>query len=217
MPDLPLVLGFDTSAGHCAVALLSGGEVIAAQHVAMTKGQAEALMPMIEATLSDAHADLNDLTAIGVGIGPGNFTGVRISVSAARGLALALGIPAVGVSALEALREGHDCPALCSVDARRDQLYLQRFAPGADRGPALTALDDIDADWALPGLTCLGSHAGDLAAKLGATASPTPENPAPAIARIAARRFAQNPPRPAPLYLRAADAAPARETGPVLL
>jgi tRNA threonylcarbamoyladenosine biosynthesis protein TsaB len=217
MTDLPLVLGFDTSAGHCAVALLAGSTVIGAQHVAMIKGQAEALMPMIETVMARAQADLNDLTAIGVGIGPGNFTGVRISVSAARGLALALGIPAVGVSLLEALREGHDGPALCSVDARRDQLYLQRFAPGADRGPVLTAFDDIDAGWALPGLTCLGNRASDLAAKLRATARPAPENPVAAIARIAARRFGQHPPRPAPLYLRAADAAPARDTGPVLL
>jgi len=217
MTDLPLVLGFDTSAGHCAVALISGGAVIGAQHMAMTRGQAEALMPMIAATLSEAHAHLSDLAAIGVGIGPGNFTGVRISVSAARGLALALGIPAVGVSVLEALCEGHAGPALCSVDARRDQLYLHRFAPGADRGPELMAFDDVDADWALPGLTCLGSRADELAAKLGATARPTPGNPAPAIARIAARRYRQNPARPAPLYLRPADAAPARDTGPVLL
>jgi len=218
MPDLPLVLGFDTSAGHCAVALLSGESVVAAEHAEMTKGQAEALMPMIEAVLSKAGIGLNDLSAIGVGIGPGNFTGVRISVSAARGLALALGLPAVGVSVLEALAFGTGGPVLCSVDARRDMLYAQMFNDPLDQGgPALRDFEDL----ALPGAgakAVIGHRAEELAERIGATAR-LPEFPlAEAIARIAAERMHDATlPRPAPLYLRAADAAPARDAGPVLL
>lgn len=215
--DTPLILSFDTSAAHCAAALLSGDRVLAEMHEDMTKGQAERLMPMITELMTAADVQLADLTAIGVGIGPGNFTGVRIAVSAARGLALALDIPAVGVSLLEALQDGRDGPALCSIDARRNQLYLQRFAAEAARGPELVSFEDIGADWHVPGLTCLGHRAAEIADRLGAASAPARHAPTISIARIAARRQSSNPPRPAPLYLRAADAAPARESGPVLL
>ena len=101
MPPSPTVLAFDTSAAHCAAALLSDGQIV--QRVdEMARGQAEHLMPMLEEMLSHSDLTWRDLDAIGVGIGPGNFTGIRISVSAARGLALGLGKPAIGVSTLEA-------------------------------------------------------------------------------------------------------------------
>jgi len=93
---MTLSLGLDTSGPWCGVAVVLGGQSLAAQHAAMQKGQAEHLMPMIGAALAEAHVSLHDLDCIGVGIGPGNFTGVRISVSAARGLALALAIFAAG-------------------------------------------------------------------------------------------------------------------------
>ena len=69
----------------------------------MEKGQAERLMPLISELLAEAGVVLADVTAIAVGTGPGNFTGVRIAVAAARGLALGLGVPAIGVTRLEAL------------------------------------------------------------------------------------------------------------------
>ncbi len=183
----------------------------------MGKGQAERLMPLIAEVIADGGRTLEDLDAIGVGIGPGNFTGIRISVSAARGLALALGIPAVGVSMLEARALDTPHPSLVSVDARRDHLYLQRFGPGADLGPDLVAMNAVAA-WACPGLSVTGDRAEEIAAVLGATPMPCPDNPTPAIARLAAARF-RDPalPRPAPLYLRAADAAPARDGGPMIL
>ncbi|TGN47811.1 tRNA (adenosine(37)-N6)-threonylcarbamoyltransferase complex dimerization subunit type 1 TsaB, partial [Paracoccus liaowanqingii] len=102
MPDL-IVLGFDTSAAHCAAALLQGGALVAARHEDMAKGQAERLMPMLEELLVEAGLGWRDLDVIGVGTGPGNFTGIRVGVAAARGLAVALRIPAIGVGAPEAL------------------------------------------------------------------------------------------------------------------
>ena len=83
-PD-PVVLGFDTSAAHCAAALLRGDAVLAAVHEDMTKGQAERLMPMLEEMLAGAGLGWGDLDVIGVGTGPGNFTGIRVAVAAARG------------------------------------------------------------------------------------------------------------------------------------
>ncbi|MBY6201365.1 tRNA (adenosine(37)-N6)-threonylcarbamoyltransferase complex dimerization subunit type 1 TsaB [Maritalea mobilis] len=216
-PSDPLILGFDTSAAHCAAALLSGNRVISAAHEEMGKGQAERLMPLIQDVLDEAGVTLRDLDAIGVGIGPGNFTGIRISVSAARGLALALGIPAVGVTLLDALALDAPRPLLACLDARRDNLYLQRVADSADRGPDLVPLSEAR-DWALPGITVVGQRSDEVAQSIGAAHAPAAHAPASAIARIAAKRW-QDPdlPRPAPLYIRPADAAPSRETGPVIL
>ncbi|MCT4684890.1 MAG: tRNA (adenosine(37)-N6)-threonylcarbamoyltransferase complex dimerization subunit type 1 TsaB [Roseicyclus sp.] len=209
----PLVLAFDTSAAHCAAALLSGDRVLAAAHEEMAKGQAERLMPLIAEVLAEGGVTLSDLDAIGVGTGPGNFTGIRISVSAARGLALALGIPAVGVGTLEARAEGLPRPLTVIDDARRGEVYVETFDEGAPEGPMLLDAGEVGlvlssgrvtgtASEALPGVTALSP------------AMPLAE----AIARIAARRF-RDPalPRPAPLYIRAADAAPSRERGPAIL
>jgi len=182
----------------------------------MAKGQAERLMPLLAEIMAAGGAALSDLDAIGVGTGPGNFTGIRISVSAARGLALALGIPAVGVTGFETLGQGAPRPLLAVIDARRDHLYLQRLGD-TGAGPELVALDDLEG-WAAPGLTVTGDRAEAIARRLGAAVHPAARSPAPAIARIAASRF-RDPclPRPAPLYLRAADAAPARDPGLVML
>lgn len=202
MPDAPLILAFDTSAAHCAAALLSGDRIIESAREEMAKGQAERLMGLCAELLNAAGAAYGDLSAIGVGIGPGNFTGIRISVAAARGLALGLGKPAVGVSAFEALRYGHEGPCVCAVDARRGQLFVQSFG-----NPHL----------AEPGLLD-GAHLPPFDGPLiGATGQAPAHGVAEAIAHVAANRYRDAPPRPAPLYLRPADAAPARDTAPALL
>ncbi len=212
----PLILGFDTSQAHCSAALISGDRCLAARHEDMAKGQAERLMPLIQEVLAEAGVAPQDLSAIGVGTGPGNFTGIRISVAAARGLALSLGIPAVGVSLLECLALGAEGPVLACLDARRDHLYLQRFGEGAGKGPALVPVDAVS-DWAFPGLTCIGQRAEDAADMIGAAQASAAFAPASAIARIAATRWQTPEPRPAPLYIRTPDAAPARDTGPAML
>lgn len=210
------ILGFSTSGPYCGAALLVDGNVISARHEEMTKGQAERLMPMLAEVLDEADLSYRDLDAIGVGIGPGNFTGIRISVAAARGLALGLNIPAVGVQLLEALALGHDGPVLALINAGRDRLYTQRFGHDAERGPALVDIEEID-DWAMPGLTCIGNREEEIAARINASYGPARFYPASAIARIAAQRWRDAPEPPAPLYLRPADAAPARDTAPVML
>ncbi|RVV96660.1 tRNA (adenosine(37)-N6)-threonylcarbamoyltransferase complex dimerization subunit type 1 TsaB [Mesobaculum littorinae] len=211
-PDGGLVLGFDTSAAHCAAALLSGDTVIAARTEEMSKGQAERLFPLLEEILAEGGAGWSDLARIGVGTGPGNFTGVRIAVAAARGLSLSLKIPAIGVTMFDALAHGTDAPVLVSLDGRRGTLLI---AP-PDGAPIIATEDTLPEGLSRPGLTCLGHAAAPLARRLDAQAG-TPAYPAAvAIARLAARA---TPPfdRPAPLYLRPADAAPPRDAPPQLL
>ncbi|GHD99589.1 peptidase M22 [Defluviimonas sp. 20V17] len=194
----PMILGFDTSAAHCAAALLSGDRILSARAETMDKGQAERLMPLLEEVLAEAGVAWRDLAALGVGVGPGNFTGIRIAVSAARGLALALKIPAIGVSSFEALADGHDGPVTALVDARRGAVYAQRLPGGT---PALMPREDA-----------LEQAQGSRVAE-----ATDPRTLATAIARIAAARRDAPQPRPAPLYLRGADAAPPSDPPPVIL
>lgn len=217
MTDAPLVLGFDTSGPWLGVLLLSGQDVLSDHHVDMPKGQAEALFPALEDALAKGGADWGDLDAIGVGIGPGNFTGIRISVAAARGLALSLEIPAIGVSILEAAAYGQDSPVLATRDAPRGQAYVQGFDMDTPLGPDLMAIDEVDTGLMEPGLVCVGTAAEAVAARIGAPAVPATFAPASAIARIAATRWREDTPPPAPLYLKPADAAPSRDAPPVIL
>ncbi|KGJ06697.1 tRNA threonylcarbamoyl adenosine modification protein YeaZ [Paracoccus halophilus] len=196
MPDA-ISLGLDTSAAHCAAALLRGDRLLALKHEDMARGQAERLFPMLQELLAEAGLDWPALAVIGCGTGPGNFTGVRIAVAAARGLALSLGIPAIGVSVTEAAACGLPRPCRVVLPARHEQVIWQDFGPGAD---SLPRQDNCDA---LP-------------------PGPPPALPlmplAQGIASIAlSRRDRRDLPRPTPIYLRPADAAPARDRGPVML
>ena len=183
-----LTLGFDTSAAHCAAALLSGDEILHSVAEPMTRGQAERLMPMIEALLRDHGRTWQDIGRIGVGTGPGNFTGIRIAVSAARGLALGLGIPALGVSGFDVIAHAH--PAMpAAIPAPRGLVYWR--ADGAE--PALCA-PPVD---------------------VAAANLPDPARHAETIARLAAT--AAQGARPAPIYLKPADAAPASDPPPRIL
>lgn len=186
------VLGFDTSGPWCTAALIRGDHILAHERRDMARGQGEALLPLLASTLSQGGCTWSDLTAIGTGIGPGNFTGIRISVAAARGLALGLGIPAIGVDRFDAA--ALDGPARpVAVAALRGQSWLRN--PGGE--PTLTGTPPADA---------LGE---------GLT---MPTHPlAVAIARLAADRLDTPHPRPAPLYLRDADAAPPSDAPPALI
>lgn len=204
MAEPALTLGFDCAGPWCAGAILQGDRVLASRHEAMTKGQAEALMPMLDAMLRENGMAWQNLHLIGVGIGPGNFTGTRIAVAAARGLALALNIPAIGIGACEAA--AHNLPRPCRVvlPARRGDVFWQDFtqtdALGKTSSPAQMPAD------ALPPGPAVGT-------------STTP--PAEAIAAIARARYQAVPghifPRPAPIYLRPTDAAPPSDPPPQIL
>ncbi len=208
-----VILAFDTSAAHCAAALLVGDRIAASRFEPMEKGQAERLLPLCEEVMAEAGIGWRDLTAIAVGTGPGNFTGVRIAVAAARGLALSLGIPALGVTRLEALAFGLPRPVMVVEDARRGEVYVQEF----DAGPGEARLTEISA---LPHETAMqdfvGSAASLAAEATGGRARVQPLPLTHAMAFIAAGRAGVQP-RPAPFYLRGADAAPPSDPPPVIL
>lgn len=192
--DPPLLLAFDTAAAHCAAVLVRGDRVLATAREAMDRGQAERLLPMIEALLAEAGLAWADLDGIAVCTGPGNFTGLRVAVAAARGLAFGLGIPAVGVSRLEVLgdRPGLVVATIADKRGRFVQVFRDGVAEGAPAvDPATTPAGPVVDGTGVP---C------DL----------------PALARIAARRLGDAPP-PAPLYLRPADAMPPSEAPPRIL
>jgi tRNA threonylcarbamoyladenosine biosynthesis protein TsaB len=195
------VLAFDTSGPWCAAAVLARGRVLAHRHEVMDRGQGERLFAVIGAAMDEAGVDWPQVAAIGVGIGPGNFTGIRIGVAAARGLALGLGVPAIGIDRFAALAlDGPALPAL--VPAPRGMAWLA--APG-------TAPEAVDPA-ALPGPFIAGP------AEFPGLAATPPAHPlAVALARLAELRRHIPQPRPAPLYLRPADAAPPAEAPPLLL
>lgn len=204
-PDPPLrCLAFDCSQPHCAIAFLEG-DALSTAIEPMAKGQAERLLPLVSCGLAERSWSWEDITAIGVGIGPGNFTGTRIAVAAARGLAMGCGIPAVGVTTLEAMAFGTDGRVSVAVNGPRDQLYVQAFENGrAESGPSLVALDQAQTS---------SARLGDWP---GGTAVPT-ETWIGHMARITAARAPGETPPPAPLYLRPADAALPSEAPPRIL
>jgi len=230
------ILAFDTSGPHCTVALRIDGKIVAHDFKEMSRGQSESLFPMIESVLAQEGAVLAELDAIGVGTGPGNFTGIRISVSAARGLALSLGVPAVGVSSFDALRrmacaEGHR--SLAVLPAPRDQ-WLWEFSSGEGapdiKGIAEKRVFERHEHVTAPGLigtwsegmeqeasTVLnGLRIPDVAA--GTSFPDFAENVAALIAEIASERWQDaDLERPAPVYVRPPDAAPSSDKPPVIL
>lgn len=137
------ILAFDTSAAHCAAALLRDGQIIARVEP-MSRGQGERLMVLLQEVLDETEINWADLDAIAVGTGPGNFTGIRIAVSAARGLALGLGKPAIGVSNFDAVAHGLPRPSTALWPAPRNQRYALEFddiklhAPYLEDGEAPT-------------------------------------------------------------------------------
>jgi len=204
-----LVLGLDTCLSSCSVAVFDGERVLASAREVMARGHQERLAPMAQAVMAEAGLRFDQLERIGVTVGPGSFTGLRVGIAFAKGLAAALDLPTVGVGALEALAAEAQGLVFAVVDARRGQVYLQGF----EDGRALMAPDALTAETAAARiaelsmgrpLTLVGSGAA-LLEGLAPAAQVVPAEGADArhVARLAVTRE----PRPLkPLYLRAPDA-----------
>jgi tRNA threonylcarbamoyl adenosine modification protein YeaZ len=126
------LLAIDTAAPRLALALLRDGDRLDSLVEDMPTGQAERLFPALAELLARNCTTYADLTRIAVTTGPGSFTGLRIGLSAARGLGLALNVPVLGIPSLLALSLAAQCDAIAVLlDARRDEAYVQTFSgPG---------------------------------------------------------------------------------------
>lgn len=220
----PTLLALDSATTGCSVCVWRAGQVLAAQSQPMARGQAQALMPMLDAVLDAAGLAPDAIDGVAVTRGPGAFTGLRIALSAARGFALALGVPCVGVTTLEAVAaavpedertSGIGRKVLACVESKRDDIYVQLFS--SDLAPLTDPLAAEGA--ALKGLFADGEQivlVGDAAeraremldgADLDVVTSAADPLPDPAVvARLAAPRLNTAHGAPEPLYLRPPDA-----------
>lgn len=124
------ILALETSAKACSAAVTEDGRLIASAFQCTGLTHSRTLMPMIEDMLKNAELKLSDCDAVAVANGPGSFTGIRIGVAAAKGLAFGAGKPVAGVSTLEAMARcvaGMDGVIVCAMDARRQQVYNAVF------------------------------------------------------------------------------------------
>jgi tRNA threonylcarbamoyl adenosine modification protein YeaZ len=216
-----ILLAIDTAANLCAACVYDSvaGRELGRAVLDIGKGHAERLIGVIETALASATKAYSDLDRIGVAVGPGSFTGVRVGVATARGLALALGIPAVGVDTLEALaaearQKFPDRAILAVIDGRRGDLYCAAYAPD---GAVLTAPAAVSTAEAVALArrfeAALAGNGSDAVLAEAGDSSPLDTGLRRATADIAfyARRAEANEAsgeKPKPLYLRGADARP---------
>jgi tRNA threonylcarbamoyladenosine biosynthesis protein TsaB len=203
-----MILSIDTCLGASSVAVLDGERVLAARGEPMTRGHQERIGVLARETAAEAGIAFADLSRIGVTVGPGSFTGLRVGLAFAKGLAMALSIPCVGVNTLESLAFGTKGFAAAVIDARMSQVYLQVFADGV----SLMAPDALGLGEAAARLaelysggpaTLIGSGAPLLAEALPGASVLTPVSADPvAVARLAAAKPTPSH-SPRPLYLRA--------------
>ena len=220
-----LILAIDTALDACAAGVLDtdAGRLIARESLPMKRGHAEALMPLIARVIKESGIGFAGLDRIAVTTGPGSFTGLRVGLSAARGIALAADKPVVGVTTLTAyaaaiVNEGGEHPVISAIDARHDHVYLQVVAGNGSSllwprvAPIEEALDA--ARFGAPVL--VGNAARILAERWPTDALPPVQidaQAAPDIAWVGWLGAAVSPDTaPArPYYLRAPDAKPQKD------
>jgi len=225
------ILALDTSGAACSVALRDrAGRLLAHRFQALARGHAELLMPMLRAAMEEAAVGFADLALIAVTTGPGSFTGIRVGLAAARGLAVASGVPILGVTAFAAIAaavvpaERNGRALLVAIDSRRGDLFIQGFAadltplaaPAAVTPAALVAAMPagrllLAGDGAVRAVALL--EAAGFAAAPASAAGP-PDAADVATVALARWRQGETPAPPLPLYLRSPDvtlpASPAR-------
>ncbi len=217
-----LILAIDTALGACAAAVFDAAtdELLAGESLEMQRGHAEALMPLVVRVMDQAAVDFAELDRIAVTVGPGSFTGLRVGIAAARGIALASGRQAVGVSTLAAyaapcIAEDLADVVLAAIDARHDHVFMQMFA-GA--GGSLVPASYVSITQALEAIEGEALHLAGSGAELLLRQWPA-DAPAPVVrdaasgpdiawvARLGAAADPESAPAK-PLYLRAPDARP---------
>lgn len=220
----PFILTMDTSGAACQAVVSTGEDVVCARSVPMGRGHGEVLVPMVEEVLQGAGIDYERLERIGVTVGPGSFTGLRVGLAAARGFAATLNIAVVGIGTLEALaltdwlESSVKSERAVALDARNGLVYGQRFnADGAPMEPASVMADIVFAASLLPGMRIVGPAQSIIAALARSANKPTTlgtqvgfASPA-ALAQLAMHGDPSE--KPKPLYLKSADAIPGKSAG----
>ncbi len=216
------VLAIDTALAACSAAVFDTehGGLVASESLPMARGHAEALMPLLKRVMDQAGRGFSAIDRVAVTTGPGSFTGLRVGLAAARGIALAADKPAVGLSTLSVFAAPHmatddSFPVVAAIDARHGHVYLQVFSAGGRTfsTPRLASLSEAAAAAAETPAFIVGSAAQSVADALTDGAAPpvtVDTRLAPDIAWVARMGAVvpegQSP--PTPQYLRAADAQP---------
>jgi tRNA threonylcarbamoyladenosine biosynthesis protein TsaB len=219
-----LTLSIDTAGPACQAAVSDGTRVVSSRSVTMLRGHGEALIPMVEDVLGEAVITYEDLDRVGVTVGPGSFTGMRVGLAAARGFSATLNIPIVGIGTLEALavtdRLARDVTAVrcVAIDARNGLVYGQRFDVDGTAMEQPSVMADLVFAASVPQGGRLVGPATPIIAALARSAGKhvtlgdTAQVPsAEALAKLAAASDVGEKPRP--LYLKPADAIAAKPAG----
>lgn len=203
------ILAMDCTHGTCSAAFFNGTEAVSEIVEEMEYGQAERLIPMVCEVLAQAQVGFKDLNAVAVTVGPGSFTGVRVGLAAADGIALAAGLPMTGVSVCEVLawktyRKMPDADKVCIVlETKRDDYYIQFFEAGkaVTEPAALSARELKNTD----GYVFAGNAVDRLAEDIGNISVADVSMPTAADVALFACGKTHEFKYPEPLYLREAE------------
>ena len=202
------ILALDTATGAPSIAL-DADDGLPVRVVRLAVGRDDGLVPALGATLAASGLGFADLDRLAVAVGPGRFTGLRAGLAAMRGLALATGLPLVGVTTLEAIaaaaRAGAAETVVAVVDSLRAEAFVQAFRAGAALGPAFACRPDALAERLAEtgSLVLAGERLDEVAAALAAAGRAVRMAPgfdAGAVAALASGRAPEDAP-PAPFYL----------------
>lgn len=204
------ILSVTSSTAVVGVAAAAGEpgavQAVASEQITTDRRHAEELTPMIASVLAAAGWAVADVDVFAVDIGPGRFTGLRVGLATVRTLALAVDAPVVGVTSLEILAAEHHGAVAAVVDARRSEVFQQRFVDGVALGPAMVGPAVDMAELIEPGDVVLGDGADRyVEAYAGALHVAGREPLATTLARLAFDRTPVPGPQVEPLYLRDAD------------
>lgn len=201
-----LILAIDTALTACSLAIVRDGETLVSRIEPMARGQAERLAPMVEDAMAQARISFGALDRIAVTRGPGAFTGLRVGLAFARGLALALDKPCVGLSTLEVLAAAANRPRVIAAISVAGSLFVGAWEGRHEviapcKTDIETLLHKLEGPWAVT-----GSGATDILAARPDWEHVVQTTPDPVILAYLANQADPATHLPAPLYLRGVDA-----------
>ncbi len=200
------ILAVTSSTAVVGVAASVDGGIVASEQVVTDRRHAEELTPMIASVLAAAGWSVGEVDTFAVDVGPGRFTGLRVGLATVRTLALAVDAPVVGLTSLELLAAEHPGAVCAVIDARRNEVFQQRFVDGAAAGEALVGPAAEMVAHVVAGDLVVGDGADRYVDVYGTHRSLAGRDPlATTLARLAASRPAVPGPEVEPLYLRDAD------------